>query len=134
MDIIVETDLAYTAGFFDGEGCIRIYSDKKRNRYKLICSIGQKRLDILEWIQRCFGGSIYESKSRVTYYQWTIVAQQASAFIQEILPYLRLKVDEARLAIEFQSTRKKQGFGWTTTPLDIELSESQMLLLRALKI
>jgi len=62
-------ELAYTAGFFDGEGTIvigkREPAKKRREKsssYYLHVSLANTNKNIMEWLTRQFGGSIILKK------------------------------------------------------------------------
>lgn len=99
-----ERELAYLAGFFDGEGNIDIAHAKRTashpsEQYSLNVIVSQKDLTMLK-AYKIFGGSIYHDSQDC--YQWHIHGYKASHFLKAILPYLRLKKDQAVKAIEFQ--------------------------------
>ena len=102
----MDTELAYLAGFFDGEGCISI---SKRSRtahgYGLMVSVSQLNPEPLLVLRKRFGGSISRSKDKRgfrTLVVWTIGARLALAALEEMRPYLSVKADEADVALEFQ--------------------------------
>ena len=131
-----KSDLAYLAGFFDGEGCIYIQGPRpKRHCYQLSVRISQANRWILERYRMAFGGLIREIKptsaTAKCIWQWIISGKQAMEFLNTIYPYLILKQCEARVAIEFQSARRKRG-----TPLSKEewaVQEAQRILCHKLK-
>lgn len=95
--------LAYTAGFFDGEGSINIL---KRNRkhwnpeYVLMVAMGQKDGSTLDWITDNFGGNVYLVKRDGSYY-WACSNQKAYKFLKTIIPFLQYKRPQADLALKF---------------------------------
>lgn len=94
----------YAAGFFDGEGCVRI--SRVGERYKLQVKISQLDRRPLDLLSNKYGGVVYES-SRCPY--WEIASRQASTFLSAILPYLIVKKKEAEIAVEFQATMFYRG-------------------------
>jgi len=112
--------LAYTAGLFDGEGCIVIalYRKPYRGRvtpsYALVCNVNITNKPIIDWLRETYGGSIIEqTKYRPANYKrcwsWRVTSRKADKFLKAILPYLKLKKAQASLAIEFQKTRRNHG-------------------------
>ncbi len=98
-------DLAYVAGFFDGEGNIDIAHNHgngngKREQYTLSIKVTQKEPHALEPLLE-FGGSFYNP--RPGYYQWHIHGAKAAKFLELILPYLRAKTGQAEAALRFQA-------------------------------
>lgn len=93
-----EIDLAYIAGFFDGEGCAYMSNPKASNgkRYpKLTAKISQNDRAVLDWIVEEFGfGRIYEKKvnsaGNINHYI-SFAHRQARIFLTAIEPYLKVK-------------------------------------------
>ena len=104
-----ETDYAYAAGFFDGEGCITA-STKSNGCVALNVSIGQRVVLPLQRIQQTFGGSLsfVENKHKGVWLLWWNNNDAYNA-LSKMLPYLVLKYEQARLAIEFVDLGKGQG-------------------------
>ena len=98
---IGDKELAYTAGFFDGEGCIQISS-----RGNLAVTVDNADIEPLQFFMDVFGGSITVSKcatkERKKIYRWSIIEEEAPEFLRTILPYLICKKAEATLGIEFE--------------------------------
>lgn len=103
----------YIAGFFDGEGSIGI---KRTNResgissYTLQVQVCQVNPVVLFYLKEKYGGSVQvhqnNERSRPAHH-WTIWADKALAFIQEIQPHLLIKYEQAALAVEFMRIRKE---------------------------
>jgi len=55
---------AYIAGFFDGEGTIGVYKDKRNNNISLKSEIMNTNLEILKRIKSVFKGEIYIRKKQ----------------------------------------------------------------------
>lgn len=101
-------ELAYLAGFIDGEGSIRVgtgYSPKRERRWYLMFSCHQVDPAPLRLLQAKFGGSIrsHEVKGHRRLYEWVITSRQAGDAIEALRPWLRVKAEEADAALEFQS-------------------------------
>lgn len=93
-----DTDIAWIAGLFEGEGSITIVNNVVR------VTIQMTDLDILQRVQDVFGGRIYSCSKQVDHHKdswkWTITStKEALEFIQLIYPYLgnrrKTKADEA---------------------------------------
>lgn len=110
MDIDDSLELAYFAGFFDGEGSISILEHTKPTGYRymrLLVQVGCTNLEVLEWFQLRFGGNIYNHKrngNRKQCYTWQLHSRMAANALMLMQPYLLVKVEQARLALEFQET------------------------------
>ena len=107
--MLTETEKAYLAGFFDGDGCVVINRIKCPGRrsasYCLVASLFQKNLGLLERWQRKVGfGSIYCNKANGMH-QWHMSGQNAETFLQMLLPYLDLKHREAEIGLRFRKTQ-----------------------------
>ncbi len=139
-------DLAYFAGFFDGEGCICIasqrsqYKEKIFRHYRLEVVIGSTNHWIIELMKMQFGGYVYLDKrdNRPTlthrpFWRWMICSKQAMSFLQEILPYLHLKKAEAEIAITWQSQRRKGKSSQEDKGKATVLAEAQRIILSKLK-
>jgi hypothetical protein len=112
---VSKTELAYIAGFLDGEGWITLYkskdiSRKKYPRFEYQVGICNNNKGVINWLYDTFGGSIRtRNKQNLKWqdnYLWKLSSNQASDFLKLILPYMRLKNNQAELAIEFQEKRK----------------------------
>jgi hypothetical protein len=97
----------YLAGFFDGEGCIGITVSGKERQVKLRLILVNTDYEFLEEIQRQYGGSLSRriQKKKLTWkpfcsLEWAHMA--AADLIKIMLPHLRLKKQQANLALEFR--------------------------------
>ena len=106
------TDLAYMAGIFDGEGCISIfkYDASHSYSYGLDVCIGMANKYMPELFYLNFGGRLYgyQPKRGKYVWYWHIHSFEAGDFLETVLSYLRLKRNEAELAIEFLKGKKKE--------------------------
>lgn len=81
-------DIAYAAGFFDGEGSITIGLD--RGKYlRLEVSSSQNLPPVLFWHVPLFGGKVYHPAGHAS--QWKIYGAKAIPFLIMIQPYLIVK-------------------------------------------
>ena len=95
-DPITETlSFAYVAGFFDAEGSISFQS---LSTWKI--SVPQEHPEILFALQRQFGGSVFVSK-KDNGAAWTLYARLARPLLENILPYLREKREQAEIILKF---------------------------------
>lgn len=107
--------LAYIAGFFDGEGGITIgkrHTDYGRRRaFHLRLYVGNTNKEIIEFIRGFFErGSVYFDNSHHPQtcrpmYRWTVACKECEQVLGLLLPYLKIKGEQALLAIKFQSAR-----------------------------
>jgi hypothetical protein len=119
MDALTDTQLAYLAGFFDGEGCICI------SKGTLSVAIAQVAPEMLYFIRAHYGGCIvtlHKSAKNPKWHdaeQWTAKTRGARMFLLDILPYLVIKKEEAEKAIEHQEYKSSlpSGFANPAHPL-----------------
>lgn len=114
-----ETDKAYIAGLFDGEGCISIRENKGKKGYVnpvivMDCIISMTDFETVEWVHKVSGlGSLYiRDRTKENYkdqLRWAASSNQAAEFLKLILPYLHNKKEQAEIAIEFQSIETIRG-------------------------
>lgn len=95
---MTENDLAYVAGFFDGEGCATIRMVKAGNgkRYPRVeARISQNNREVLDWIKESFGfGGVYEKGLSVAGnmgYTYNAMHKSGRIFLTAIEPYLKVK-------------------------------------------
>ena len=93
----------YAAGFFDGEGHVSISTASHRGILKI--GAGQKNREPLDLLLSLFGGTVYGPDPKGMY-RWTnVTSDKAMRALKELLPYLRVKREQARIGIEFQEWR-----------------------------
>ena len=99
------------AGFFDGEGNIQLYlrapsSSNRYGQYILITSVTNTNPSSLDLFTG-FGGRRFQASKATNEhkasYRWEATGSVAKRFLEVISPYLKLKKEVARLAIEFQT-------------------------------
>lgn len=135
-------DLAYFAGLFDGEGsvilCKQPRPTPKRQTYFLSASLANTHLPTLQWVRELWGiGTIRPMKrykeSWKPRWQWVATSNQALYVLRLILPFLKIKKQEAEIGIAFQEFKLKtvQTWGWNRpTPL-VKEEERLVNLLRS---
>ncbi len=115
-------ELAYIAGLFDGEGCVRI---ARRHRYgkpgdarkrceMYYLEVRMTNIDprVIYPLKEKFGGAVHiqpvPNNQRPTFV-WCASTQIALGFLLAIRPWLIAKADQADIAIEFQQAKKRHG-------------------------
>jgi hypothetical protein len=124
------TELAYLAGFFDGEGSISII--KTKAGHSLVLSVSQLNPEPLVLFQRHFGGSLHRQPDRRgnrAMIVWTTAARRALLALVELRPLLLVKADEADLGIEFQGERDD----WTDRVVEIARRDDLRMRIKAMK-
>lgn len=102
-------DMAYLAGFFDGEGSVAVYTNGKRNGFTLRVQITQNKTRestiLLNKILDEFGGSLGDNSKSAWNYQCS--GGMALHFLETLLPHLRLKKEQAQLAVDWYKNREE---------------------------
>jgi hypothetical protein len=89
-------DIAYAAGFFDGEGSI-VISLSKKGYLRLEVSSSQNLPPVLMWHEKKFGGKVYHPRNHAS--QWKIHGKYAIPFLLTIAPYCIVKAPDIEEAI-----------------------------------
>ena len=101
---MTDTDLAWAAGFIDGEGCITILVD--RGRHTAAITVGQVNRRPLDRLQEILGGSVGPCKDdKGGHFQWRVYAEKAAVAAEKLLPYLKNKDQQALYLLRFQGTK-----------------------------
>lgn len=105
--------IAWAAGFFDGEGFIQISRGFLKRQgwgpyYQMQISVSQIVREPLDELVRLFGGTVYPQRKR-NLFTWACTSRNAFPALVEMIPFLRVKREQALLAIKFQKRRKKGG-------------------------
>jgi hypothetical protein len=91
-------DHIYFAGFFDGEGSIGAYSSSGKGKY--IVTISNTDVRPLLQAVELWGGKIYKmckhkiKGAHMDVYHWHLYGQHSRQFLNDILPYSRIKVEQ----------------------------------------
>jgi hypothetical protein len=110
----MKTSLAYIAGFFDGEGSIGVYSGggsgmTLRAQVTQADALGSR--DLLDEFRTEWGGSIciFNRTLRRQAWNFQVGGERASRLLRDLRPHLRLKADQADLALHWFHTRPVLG-------------------------
>ena len=108
LKALTPTELAYLAGFFDGEGSINIARGWERSGtryYQLMAAVTQTSLPVLESYRDAFGGGITTVKLQGLNYaqrwQWQLYSRGMRHFLEALYPFIRLKERQFQLAMDF---------------------------------
>jgi hypothetical protein len=115
-DPMREHTKAYTAGLMDAEGCFSIYKPTPKNGkttpYQPRIVLSSVELSLVRWLVDTFGGFYTKhvpAKGQV-WYQWNINGRSAAPqFLSLVLPYLRIKREEALVLQEFYHLGDQQN-------------------------
>lgn len=122
-------DLAWTAGIIDGEGSIFVMKQKRGDRERetnLILRVAVQSTDpfMTKELQKMFPEGAEFSVQRdkrpgcSDTFKWQLNGRKAANFLKEILPFMRVKHQQAHLAVEFQETTKKHWRQMTSIDYD----------------
>lgn len=113
---VLVTDLAWAAGFIDGEGSIVIARNRGAGEgrgYRLKLTVSQVNPEPLLHLRDLFGGivrlSFVGKGIRRPQHEWTVGSRDAIRALLLLRPYLIGKGAEADLAIAFQATKNRPG-------------------------
>lgn len=102
----------YAAGLIDGEGCIYIAQDKRKDWMYPRVDVGmtEKATDLLARLSREFGGTVRMTRKATGRWEaamcWTLTGPKAISLLRRVSPYLRLKTEQARLALAVDELRQ----------------------------
>lgn len=89
--MMTETERAYFAGLFDGEGSITSYQHSKNGFIHPTLNIAQKDNTILRELSNILGyGAVYKNLFKITN------KKDIRRFIKEIYPYSRIKKEQLK--------------------------------------
>jgi len=101
---ISQNEIAYLAGYTDGEGCISVINGRT-----LMVSVEACYPKIIRRYCQLFGGhfSRYDRKKKNTrpYFRWRVFSETAHLVIQTLLPFLREKKRQAELCLKYYNTK-----------------------------
>ena len=99
-----EMELAYVAGFFDGEGYIGVRFRGREKSIQLVIEAYNTIGTSIQFIASILGGTVHKrSDSKVEnkpIYRWSLTGSRAAFALCMLLPYLVIKEERARLGIE----------------------------------
>lgn len=102
-----QTDLAYFAGFFDGEGSVMLTLNKSGG-LSVGVSCSQNTKTVMDMFERSFGGHVYSyvPKGRKrTIFQWRANGLVAIEFLKLVRPWLLIKMYHAEEAFAAWAAR-----------------------------
>jgi len=129
------TELAYAAGIIDGEGSITISRIKRPETrggyiYLMEVKVGMTDTIVPHWLLDKFGGNLrlYIKSQGKPQFVWTVSSKKAKSVLETLLPYLKLKNEQAQTAIGFQKLKKGRGFWHEGNPKPFILIEAESIL------
>lgn len=111
-----EKDLAWAAGFMDGEGCVLVCRARNKGtktgiNHTLTLTVTNTDIRPLHKFQLMFGGYVRidkhtSAKRKRTIFKWIITSRGAVEVLIKLLPYLVVKAEQAKVAIEYPFNEK----------------------------
>tara|TARA_R100001079_G_C4417930_1_gene138414 strand:+ start:193 stop:615 length:423 start_codon:yes stop_codon:yes gene_type:complete len=117
-----DTDIAYIAGLFDGEGCVsykqymrrRSHNPRAYPTWQIRLEIAMTEKSILVWLCEVLGvGTVKEKKYKTKYtlgwkkqWRWRCSHRDAFKVCCLIFPYAHIKLDKIQKIIQHYSDRK----------------------------
>ena len=105
----ITTDIAYIAGFFDGEGCIRIKkASQGGSSYYIWVAITNSNKGILDFVAEIFGGNVRQAERTTNkiIYHYLVTSSEAIDMLKVLLSFLKEKKRQAELAILFHENKE----------------------------
>lgn len=135
-------DLAWLAGIIDGEGSIFIMKQTRKDRerafnYILRLSVqSADRIMAFECMKLTGEGATMDAptakENQSNTYKWQVSGRKAANILRDLIPFMRVKKDQAESALLFQESTKKH---WKhMTPKDYQEQEDFYYKLKQLKI
>ena len=115
--VMRQTDLAWAAGLFDGEGCVSLRPRQRANQrtrgYELRVEASMTDQATIQRLQSLFGGTCRFDEARQRrcpdwqpQWSWVLGTGQSVAFLQRVRPYSTTKATQIWLALEWAAARK----------------------------
>lgn len=104
---ILVIDIAWAAGFIDGEGHIKFQWKKTNSKLggngRLAFDVAQVDIRPLEKLKSIFGGKIYGpykyGTNKQYYYKWYLGGQSAKKALSSLMPYFLVKKEQSEKAL-----------------------------------
>ena len=115
----MNTELAYLAGYIDGDGCFYIGKNIKPVKYRSGIIISSTQKEVLRFFKKTFNGNIIFDKRNPKFKNWSPVSQwytggeHALLLLDKIVPFLHEKLHDAEMMKKFilaQSKKEKDNF------------------------
>mgnify|MGYP001608779721 CR=1 FL=1 len=107
---LTETEKAYLAGLFDGEGTVGYYLKKAIGYHRAQIAIYNSDPRIMEWIRSRipFGNIVTNKISRHRGWAWMVTSNaQVTEFLVTIRPYLIIKANQVDLLLSLWDAEQK---------------------------
>jgi hypothetical protein len=136
--------LAYIAGFFDGEGCVGIYTNGQRRGHSLrvqLCQNDSKETrELFDYLAAKYSAKYSEqvSLSGNVKLNLQLNSDTASKFLESIIPFLHFKKEQAVFGMQWNVTRPRsirgaKGRYLPRTPEEQMVDKAASLRMKCLK-
>lgn len=103
--MIAFEDVAWAAGFLEGEGCFALEKGSRKHTFGIRVSACQRRRAPLEKLREVLGGEItVRDKDGRPMYVWRLGGVRAADAIRPLIPYLYGKKEEAQAVVDYAET------------------------------
>lgn len=108
----ITSEIAYLAGFFDGEGCIRIKKPTTGSAFHIIAHVTNSNKSILDRYVVLFGGKVrkQERSPNKTIYNYYVTCSEAVDMLKILKVFLVEKVKQTEYAIWFHAEKGNLSF------------------------
>lgn len=112
-----DVECAYAASVIDSDGSISIARALPREHnhnpyYKTCVRVSMVNPAAVTFLSGCFGGKVHIAKARSArhkdQYVWAVYSQAAAAFLLHVVPHLRVKLEQALLALQLSKNTRDQ--------------------------
>lgn len=113
MSFSTETELAYAAGVFDGEGHIQIrqrFNKKGTCYHTLGLTMANTNEEVVDWfLERFHGSKSFDNRTlrndrHKPMWMWKCNSLTAEAVLRAISPYMIIKREQAQIALALRDT------------------------------
>lgn len=134
-------EVIWSAGFFDGEGCIHL-GVSRNTQVRLECNVASTTRAALDFLSGRFGGAVCPLRAKLRRrdtWQWRVTGFNAAVFLRAIRPYSLVKAPEIDLALEFfalpwrRQSVGRGGFVTARTEQQIAVDLEMAVRMRRLK-
>lgn len=137
-----QTDLAWAAGFFDGEGYIGINAARRTRHltrsFTLTTTLGQVDPMVVREFAKIVGeGKVYgpydhRQKGHRPHMLWSTSGPASARVLMLLSPYLKHKRSQADIALRFQA-EKRPNQGYTLTESEYQFQSELAMRLREIR-
>lgn len=123
----------WMAGFMDGEAWVGMSKQIRKERpsptYRCVVTLPNQQIESLRVFEKEYGGRIRREKNC---YRWYCPSKSLRKLLKDVIPFLVLKGEQARLMLRFVSTVKKKYGNKALSKRDITERESFYIMMKVL--